>query len=93
MIVVAADYAGKLSPKYVASLQGIVFAAHYCFGKQCFGLLLLLIYCLVMYVQYFINDGIMTHSRLAGKGGGSLIGGQIYSHYGSRVAFRWFAVA
>ncbi|OQV12154.1 hypothetical protein BV898_13571 [Hypsibius exemplaris] len=33
MIVAASDYSGKLSPKYVASLQGIVFAAHYCFGK------------------------------------------------------------
>lgn len=43
--VTAADYAGKLSPKYVASLQGITFAAHYCFGKRTLlhGLFLLLL--------------------------------------------------
>ena len=32
VMVAAAEYAGKLSPQYVASLQGIIFAAHYCFG-------------------------------------------------------------
>ena len=32
-------------------------------------------------------------SIFTGKGGGSLIGGQILSHFGARVAFRSFAVA
>ncbi|GAU92452.1 hypothetical protein RvY_04530 [Ramazzottius varieornatus] len=33
VMVAASDYAGKLSPKYLASLQGITCAAHYCIGK------------------------------------------------------------
>ncbi|XP_055344541.1 major facilitator superfamily domain-containing protein 6-like [Paramacrobiotus metropolitanus] len=33
VVVTAASYAAKLSPTFVASLQGIVFASHYCFGK------------------------------------------------------------